>query len=697
MRVTAGLVTVGLCLSTGLGCLPGMSRRVPSGPPVGQPVLLDVPYLAQSTLLCGGAAIAMVERWWGRRGVYAEDFADLVRPSSGGILTTDLVPATRARGWDTQVFRGTPGSVQTSLRDGVPVVVLIQVAPDRYHYVVVLGWSDGRVVFHDPATAPFTALDENAFVARWEGAEGWALVVRPAPVPPAVASADSTAPAALLSTMPCPPWIDLALDAVADGRLEDAASLIAQAGQACPTEPLVLREAAGIRFKQGRDAEVIRVVSEYLALVPDDEYAWQLLATSRYRAGDRDGALRAWNRVGRPAVDLIRIDGVREIRFREIAGAISLPPGTLLTPSRLALARRRVSDVPALSQGIVDYQPVPGGLVEVRASVVERPLVDRAWRLAAAAGIGALAMREVSLQIASPTGGGEMWTGAWRWAPARPRGAIRLEMPAHPGFPGILTIEGSWERFRFALDSAGMPLLEETRRSAVIGFGGWLTAGVRPAATLGFERWSGGRRYLTGSFGAEVRAREDRFEFTAKGEYAVALSDHAPYTTGWTRATWASSLGLDRAAWSARLGFDWAGRHAPLGIWPMAGKELSWALPLRAHALTTGEALAGRNAGRGITSAGLAADCPFYRRGPLVLAAGLFLDAAQIFAPADGSRENRFYLDGGGGLRIGLGDGQLGVLRIDVSRGLNSDGRTALTAGVHRSWPLSGKTTGERR
>jgi len=102
----------------------------------------------------------MVERWWGRRGVYAEDFAGLVRPASGGIVTTDLALAIGARGWDTQVFRGTPELVQESLRDGVPVVALIEVDPDRYHYVVVLGWSDGHVVYHDPATAPFSALDE---------------------------------------------------------------------------------------------------------------------------------------------------------------------------------------------------------------------------------------------------------------------------------------------------------------------------------------------------------------------------------------------------------------------------------------------------------------------------------------------------------------------------------------------------------
>ena len=300
---------------------------MPSGPPVGQPAVLQVPYLPQSVLLCGGAAIAMVERWWGRRGVYAQDFAGLARPSSGGTLTTDLESATRERGWDTRVFRGTPDLVRQSLRDGVPVVALVEVARNRYHYGVVIGWGDGQVVFHDPATAPFTATDENSFLARWAGADWWALAVRPAPIASVKARADTTPPGPIDSAMPCSPWIDRALDAVAANQLDDASGLLAKADRVCPLELLVQRETAGVRFKQGRHAEVVRLITEYLAIVPGDEYGSQLLATSRYLAGDPDGALEAWNRVGRPTVDLVRIDGVRKVRFREIAGAMSLPPG----------------------------------------------------------------------------------------------------------------------------------------------------------------------------------------------------------------------------------------------------------------------------------------------------------------------------------------------------------------------------------
>jgi hypothetical protein len=38
-------------------------------------VLLDVPYVSQTPELCGGAAVAMVLRYWGERDVFPQDFA----------------------------------------------------------------------------------------------------------------------------------------------------------------------------------------------------------------------------------------------------------------------------------------------------------------------------------------------------------------------------------------------------------------------------------------------------------------------------------------------------------------------------------------------------------------------------------------------------------------------------------------------
>ncbi|MDZ4257743.1 MAG: cysteine peptidase family C39 domain-containing protein [Gemmatimonadales bacterium] len=682
------LVTAGLGVMIAVGNGVGVAQSPPSALSTASRVVLEVPYLPQSVLLCGGAAVAMVERWWGRRGVYAEDFGALVRHDRGGILTTELDSATRARGWDTQAFRGTANLIQQSLRDSIPVVALIESGRDEYHYVVVLAWSDGTVVIHDPAIAPFMTIDESTFLARWSVADRWALVIRPIlnPTPSPVAPVEPSAPLPTTAPLPCAPWIDAALDAVTAGQLDAADRMLAAGSAACPQEPLILREMAAVRFKQGRHADAIALVTRYLEIVPDDALAWQLLATSRYLTGDEDGALSAWNKIGRPTVDLLRIDGTRAIRFGQIADAISVPHATVLTPSRLALARRRVADVPALRFSSVHYQPVGGGLVEVRAAVVERPVMPPAWRLAAAGLIG-VARSEVGLKVASPTGGGELWSAFYRWETARPRVAFRSDIPVDMFFPGVIGMESAWERVRFALDTANAEVVEDSRRSASAEFGGWITPGVRPSAGVRVERWADKRDFLVMSTGAELRSRDDRFMLTVVGEQAAALSAPASYTRGGVRAMWTSSPGLGQAAVSTRLGADWVSSQAPLGIWPVTGSDISWAIPLRAEPGIGGGALKGRTAGRGIFHAGLAGDHPIHRVGPFILVVGVFLDGARVISAADGLGNDRFYLDGGGGIRIGIAEGDLGVLRIDVGRGL-LDGRSALSVGVHRTWPL---------
>lgn len=656
------------------------------------PPALGVPYLPQSELLCGGAAVAMVERWWGRRGVYAEDFVGLVRPAERGIRTTDLAAATSARGWETVAFDGTPAEVQRIIGEGVPVVVLIRIAPNRYHYVVLLRWSERRVIFHDPARGPSRSLDEARFLSAWSGAERWAMVLRPAmsgtgwstaqrpPTTDAMASAQRPLP---VDSMPCRPWLGQAVDAAASGRLDVASDRLAEAARVCPAEPLLLRELAGVRFKERRWGEAVRLSGDYVTRAPDDRLGWQLLAASRYLSGDRTGALRAWNRVGAPIVDLVRIDGLRRVRFRTIADAVAVPRGTVLTPADLALARRRVADIPALRRAAVEYQPVEGGRVEVQAAVAERPLVEPVWRLLGVGALRAITRREVAVAIATPTGGGELWTGMWRWEHAHPRVDFRVDMPARLG---VIGVEGVWERFRFAVDTAPNGALEETRHAGGVGFGGWITPSLRPSAGLGLEQWSGGRKYLAVSAGTAFRAAADRFILATSVDYGQALTTHPSYARGSVGAMWTSSIGLQRASWSARLGLDLVSHGAPLGLWPVASGDLAWAIPLRAHSRASDGMLPGATTGRSMIHGGLSGDQPVYRAGPVTLTVGAFLDGAEIVHSSDGSGRDRFYVDAGGGLRIGILDGQLGVLRIDLATGL-TDRRTAITVGMHQSWP----------
>lgn len=100
--------------------------------------LLDVPFVSQSELLCGGAAAAMVLRYWGERQLSAEAFAHLVDRSAAGIRTDALVADLRRRGWQTREVEGDQAAVQRELASARPALLLIEDRPSAFHYVVAV-------------------------------------------------------------------------------------------------------------------------------------------------------------------------------------------------------------------------------------------------------------------------------------------------------------------------------------------------------------------------------------------------------------------------------------------------------------------------------------------------------------------------------------------------------------------------------
>src|SRR5712691_3958928 len=89
---------------------------------------IDVPYLPQTDALCGGAAAAMVFRYWGDAHADVQEFASLVDRRAGGIATDVLADAVAKRGWRVGRIEGSIVALAAHVRDGQPVIVLV---PDR--------------------------------------------------------------------------------------------------------------------------------------------------------------------------------------------------------------------------------------------------------------------------------------------------------------------------------------------------------------------------------------------------------------------------------------------------------------------------------------------------------------------------------------------------------------------------------------
>ncbi len=658
-------------------------------------LLARVPYLAQTESLCGGAALAMVLRYWGAQGVYAEDFTALADEAKGGIDTAALARAPIVRGYRSVAFSGSIVDLKHHLQRGRPLVVLLQLSQSRYHYVVIVGMLGNRVVFHDPARAPFRRMAFETFDRAWMASGRWALLVLPGDesrvdrdlaARPHESAAEVHEAARLTPDSADPersPGVcdGLTSKAVKDagaGRLADAEQTLGHAIARCPNEPAPVRELAGLRLLQKRWTEARAAAARAVALDPDDEHAWELLGASRYLEGDPDGALAAWNVLGKPRIDLLEVDGLIRLPYRSIADGVPHEPGSLLTRRNLQLARRRLDELPALQSAMLEYRPTGGGSANLRAAVVERPLFDRSPTSLIATALQATFGRELIGRASSPLGTGEVWIGRWRWAHERPRAMLEVSVPHPSGLPGTWTVDALWDRQAYG----GSGIVREERSRGALRMDDWIHPSVRLAGRVALDRWSGhGLAYSVGG-GPELRLLGDRGAVRLDGEWWLSGSrfSHAALDTAWRTSTHEA---MTFQAFG-RAGVQLASREAPLGVWPGAGSGHTRSVPLRAHPLLHDGVVQGEAFGRKLVY--LTAEAQTWRPAKRLVRLGgaVFIDSAKAWARPDGG-SSPFLVDVGAGIRLAAA-GYGTEIRADVAHSV-TDGRTTFSAGWVKSWP----------
>lgn len=693
---------------------PAPAQERPAAP------LLDVPFLAQDVLLCGGAAAAMVLRYWGDGNARAREFASLVRPAEGGIRTGELVESLRDRGWEALPFRGDPSLVASHLERGRPVVALVAAGEEAFHYVVVVAWTEDAVVVHDPAVGPFRAIPVAEFRRRWAAGGDWSLLLLPGESrrldrPEGAAAGEKRAEGGD-ATEVRPAGDDacasLAREAARRARAGDpdgARALLDAARGPCSASAPVLRERAGLAFRREAWAEAATLAGEASLLDPDDAYGWRLLASSRYLAGDEAGALAAWNRVGEPRIEALAIEGLRRTRWTEGARLVGLSEGDVLTPDGLLLARRRLALLPAATATSVRFRPLESGGVRLQAAVDERPVVPTSPLVLLGEGARAGLRREARLHVATLLGRGDLWTASGRWWRGRPAASLALEVPAPAALPGAVRLEGSWERRSYGFPGTapapdepapGDTVVEEERRRLSLGLQGWVEPTLRLGATVGAEAWTDRGTHLLLAGGAEHRRADDHLFLGATVSGWLSTDGGPSFGALTLGAGWRSAAEPTPWLLSGRVGARAATADAPLGLWAGAGAEPVAHGLLRGHALLDGGVVRGPAFGRTLVHGGAELRRLLARPEPLTIEAALFVDAAAAWhsppdpggdAVSDAATfvEGRVYADPGVGLRLGL-PGTPGLLRLDLARDLRG-ARWRGSAGWRVPWPALGR------
>lgn len=691
-RLTAWVVMAAVVLVATVAT-PAFAQTPPADP-AGSTRLLDVPYLTQTEDLCGGAAMAMVLRYWGDRRVQPEDFASLIDRSAAGIRTDVLTADVRRRGWQGFPIDGATGAHHDWMRDqidrGRPIVALIEVRPNRYHYIVIVGWTAAQVIAHDPASAPFQTWTRQDFDRAWAAAGRWAMLVLPSAGPgtSALPHPSTSAPQHPSTSAPqhfntavtsaCSPLIARMVDLARAGQVADAAPGLVAATELCPEDPAAWRELAGVHFLQSHWAEAATTAERASVLGPDDEAVWDLLATSRFLNDDPLAALDAWNQIARPAVDIVHVEGVRRVPHSTVVSILKLPPRTVLTKEKQAHAARRLAELPSAAQTSLRYRPLGGGTADINAIVVERPALPRGVVPIAATLARGWLQDEVRVEAASLAKSGELLTVAWRWWEARPRVAVSLAVPALSWLPGVTTVEGAWER-----QSYGGPVIaREERRHAGLRVADWASSTVRWTASTAFNRWAA-NSYLSAGGGVDVRLAGDRVSLGAGAEAATPLGSGRAFTSGRLSSAWRSTTNENRPMWLGGVSVTTASSSAPFDVWPGAGTGHGREPLLRAHPLLDAGVVTGEAFGRRLAHGSIEYRRPLWRPATARLGLAVFADAARAWHRLDGSSSS-LQVDAGVGVRLAL-PGRGGAMRVDVARGMR-DKQVVVSAGWQPSW-----------
>ena len=648
---------------------------------------LAVPYLPQTEALCGGAAAAMVFRYWGDVHADIEAFAPLVDKRAGGIADDVLINAIEERGWRSLRFSGSVETLSEQIQNGRPVVILIHDRGSLFHYLVVTGVETDAVIVHDPTWGPSRRIALPDLMRVWRPADFWSLVILPGPA----RGDEDQAPATNgpLTVRPentsCDRMLDTAIDEAAKTP-EQALGILDGVRVRCPGAAGPLREMAGVQFAARRWREAAAYAERAAAVDATDRYTWDLLASSRFMQDDFAGTLQAWNQIGKPLVNLVRIDGLSNTRFQLIAAVMDLRPNMVLTEGAFRLADRRLQDLPGQSAARLTFRPEPDGYVTVTAALVERsgpPRTAAAWT---ATGIQTAIEREARVNIPGPTGQGEMWSAGWRWWRGRPRVALGFAAPQTGALRGVWRVDASWESQTYAaggLDAHGAAgSFDESRAHVGLSLSDWIGANHRYSVSAGADSWRGpthtGRTaFAGGSF--ERRWQNDRWSLLGTGTAWFP----APFSAAGVRAAFRSSRSAEGWVYLADAGVERASDSAPLAIWPGAGEGHSRLTLLRAHPLLDSGAIdLERQSAFGRTLAYSHAEAQRWiaSGAPVRFGVAAFADLAAASRRSPPAGRGPTQIDLGTGLRVRIPGAAAGTLRVDFAHGLR-DGANAVTFG----------------
>ena len=386
-----------------------------------------------------------------------------------------------------------------------------------------------------------------------------------------------------------------------------------------------------------------------------------------------------------PTLVDVTVTGTTRIPEPVVVDLVALEVRQPLTTGDLLRATNRLDLLPATLTTRLRYDVGSDRRATVAATVTERPRYPTAVPDVAGIATRVLFSRELRADFAHLLNRGDLMTAGWRWSRNRPRVQVLVGTPAPGRLPGVMLVEGLWERatYRGQLDPAFDALVQRRRRVAVA-LEDWALPWLRWNGGVAYDAFDG-RSFVSVSGVLDVRAAADHVAVVTEGGTWTGPGSAGRFHTLTTYATARTATEPTDAGWMARVGTTVVSDAAPLALWPGAGSTLDRGIWLRAHRLHKDGTVTSDVFGRSVGFGTVEYQRPIRTGERATLALVGLADAARATRRLGTDEPSRLLIDVGAGLRVYLPTLR-GAIRTDLAYGLRDD-RFRVSVSFVNAWP----------
>ncbi|MBZ5578698.1 MAG: hypothetical protein LAP40_19215 [Acidobacteriia bacterium] len=430
--------------------------------------------------------------------------------------------------------------------------------------------------------------------------------------------------------------IDRGMELARAGRLAEARAVFLHGESVAPRDKRYPLELAGLEYRLKNLAAAKRNLERALALDPADAYGNDFLGTVYYLQGNLEGALRYWNRVGKPRIDDVTVRPEPALNPVLLDSALAFSPGSVLTLDGFRTTEARLDSLDAFPAYRVELSARPDERFDASLHWLQAP----AW-MEAVSMLRGLAYQTVEPEFRDISGSGVNWSGMLRWDAQKRRAAISVAGPLHHNarwrYDWYAEARSeTWNAgagdFRLKRVATGAELEAipngriSWRTGIEVSSRGFLNLPVYPGGTA--------LQYRVGMTNELLRIPERRFTLNSGSTWDVGRmisgsQDLFSHAQAWLAARWLPRASGEDYAMNGRISAGATFGSAPFDEWFMLGVERDNDLWLRGHAGTIDGKKGSAPIGRNYFLANLDFHKELYQRTLFTVEAGPFLDTGK--------------------------------------------------------------------